>query len=59
MSNEDVRGLLIELGAERLADSLLELAVYDNYAGSVVKCITASPNDNMEAFKARLNDLSS
>ena len=49
LSNEQLRKLLTDLGPERLADSLLELAVFDNYAHNVVKRLTKSPADNIEA----------
>jgi hypothetical protein len=57
LSNEELRKLLTDLGPERLADSLLELAVYDNYASNLVNQLTASPADNIDAYKAKLKEL--
>lgn len=45
---------LAELGAERLADALLELAGRDDAADDLVERLLATPQENVERFKARL-----
>lgn len=50
----DRKERLVELGAERLADSLLELAARDDAADDLVERLLATPQENVERFKARL-----
>lgn len=52
--NTDRKERLAELGAERLADALLELAVRDDAADDLVERLLATPQENVERFKARL-----
>jgi len=57
MSNDNLRERLIQLGSERLADALLELAVRSDGADDMVKRMTASPMENAKRFKAKLAGL--
>jgi hypothetical protein len=52
--NDLKRTQLIELGAEQLADALLEL--YDMYptVADVVRRLLASPDENIKRFKTKL-----
>lgn len=45
---------LLELGAERLADALLELASRDHGAEELVERMIATPQESIERFKKRL-----
>jgi len=48
---------LMELGVDRLADALLELAHRDDAADDLVERIIATPQDNLSRFKAKLSGL--
>lgn len=48
---------LIKLGAESLADALLELAVRVEAADDLVERLIATPQGNIQRFKAKLADL--
>lgn len=50
----DRKQRLLELGAERLADALLELANGDNRAEDMVERMIAIPEENIERFKRKL-----
>lgn len=50
----NTRSRLIELGAERLADVLLNLADRHRNAEAIVKRLTATPQENAKRFKAKL-----
>lgn len=52
--NSGHRQGLVELGAERLADALLELASRDHGAEDLVERMIATPQENIERFKKRL-----
>lgn len=51
----DRKQRLLELGAERLADALLELAVRDGAADDLVERMIATPQENITRFKAKLS----
>ncbi|HBG04514.1 MAG TPA: hypothetical protein DDY22_02915 [Geobacter sp.] len=51
------KGKLLELGADRLADALLELAGRDEFADDLVERLIATPRDNMGRFRAKLSAL--
>lgn len=46
---------LLELGADRLADALLELAGRDESADDLVGRMIATPQDNIGRFRAKLS----
>lgn len=48
---------LIELGADRLADALLELANHDDVADDLLERMIATPQENVKRFKAKLSGL--
>lgn len=48
---------LSDLGAEALADALLELATHDEKADDLVERMIASPQENIRRFKAKLSGL--
>jgi len=48
---------LIELGVDRLADALLELARRDDAADDLVGRMIATPQENVKRFKAKLSGL--
>lgn len=52
--SDDLRKRLIQLGSERLADALLELAARSDEVDDMVKRMTASPTENTKRFKAKL-----
>ena len=49
------KGKLLELGADRLADALLELAGRDEFADDLVERLIATPQDNIGRFRAKLS----
>ncbi len=51
------RNQLIELGAETLADTLLNLCQTSSEADNVVKRLLATPTENIKRFKAKLAGL--
>ncbi len=55
--NENKKARLIELGAEALADALLELADHNDAADDLVERMIATPEENIERFKAKLRSL--
>ena len=48
---------LIDLGAETLADALLELAEQSDTADDLIKRIIAGPDENIQRFKKKLSSL--
>jgi len=58
MSGDDnARRRLIQLGPERLADMLIELAARSDEADDVVKRMTAGPSENVKRYKSKLAGL--
>ena len=51
---DNKRKRLIQLGSERLADMLIELAARSRDADDMIKRMTASPSDNIKRFKTKL-----
>jgi len=51
------RGKLIDLGAERLADALLELAQTSGEAENLAERLVATPADSLRRFKTKLASL--
>lgn len=51
------KGKLLELGADRLADALLELAGRDEFADDLVERLIATPQDNIGRFRTKLSAL--
>jgi hypothetical protein len=56
MSNER-KQKLIDLGAEALADALLNLAVHSDEADELIEQLIASPEENVQRFKMKLGNL--
>ena len=56
MSSER-KNKLLELGADRLADALLELAGRDEFADDLVERLIATPQDNIGRFRTKLSAL--
>lgn len=52
--NSDRKQRLMALGADRLADALLDLADRDDLVGDLVKRLIATPQENIKRFKAKL-----
>ncbi len=48
---------LVELGSDRLADALLELASHNDTADDLVERMIATPQENIKRFKAKLAGL--
>ena len=48
---------LIELGAESLANALVELAVWSDTAGDLVERMIAAPEENIKRFKKKLSSI--
>ena len=48
---------LIELGADALADALLNLAVYSDEVDDLIEQLIATPNENVQRFKKKLSGL--
>ena len=48
---------LIDLGAESLADALLELAIWSNAADDLVERMIAAPEENIQRFKKKLSSI--
>jgi len=57
MSDGNLRERLTQVGPERLADALLELAARNDEVDDMVKRVTASPMENTRRFKAKLAGL--
>ena len=55
--NEDRKQRLVGLGAESLADALLELAGRNDAADDLVERLIATPAENIQRFKAKLASL--
>ena len=55
--NENRKQRLVGLGAEGLADALLELAVRDDAADDLVERLIATPVENIQRLKAKLASL--
>ena len=53
------RRRLIQAGAERLADALLDLACDSDQAADVVARLAATPEENLERFRQKIDDLKS
>lgn len=53
----DRKQLLMDLGAERLAEALLELASGNDAADDLVERMIATPQENIKRFKAKLSGL--
>jgi len=51
------KGKLLEVGADRLADALLELAGRYEFADDLVERMIATPQDNIGRFRAKLSAL--
>jgi len=56
-TDKSAREKLVDLGAEPLADALLDLAAWNKEAADVVKRMTSSSVDNAKRFKAKLTGL--
>ncbi|MHB8252745.1 MAG: DUF6880 family protein [Acidiferrobacter sp.] len=52
--SEDRRQRLTDLGAEALANALLELASYSDIADDLVERMTATPKENVQRFEVKL-----
>jgi hypothetical protein len=50
----DCRQKLIDLGAETLADALLDLAVHYDEADDLIERLIATPKENIQRFKKKL-----
>jgi hypothetical protein len=55
--NSERKQRLVELGVDRLADALLELASRDVAADDLVERMIATPHENIKRFKAKLSGL--
>lgn len=55
--NSERRQKLIDLGAEFLADALLELAVNSDAAAELIKMVTSSPEENVQRMRNKLSEL--
>ena len=55
--NNDKKQKLIDLGAERLAHALLEIAVLNDAADDLVERLIATPKENIQRFKKKLTVL--
>jgi len=55
--NNDKKQKLIDLGAERLAQALLEIAVLNDAADDLVEHLIATPKENVQRFKKKLAGL--
>lgn len=53
----DRKRKLVQLGAESLAEALLELAVRVDVADDLIERIIATPKENIQGFEAKLADL--
>lgn len=54
---KEVRDRLIEKGVEELADALLEMAACDDRAEGLVRRLTASSEEKVKNFKAKVAGL--
>lgn len=48
---------LIDLGAEAIADALLDLAVHSDEADDLIERLIATPKENVQRFKKKLSSL--
>ena len=48
---------LIDLGAETLAEALLDIAVYSDPADDLIERLIATPKENVQRFKKKLSSL--
>jgi len=55
--NNDKKQKLIDLGAERLAHALLEIAALNDAADDLVERLIATPKENIQRFKKKLAGL--
>ena len=55
--DSDRKQKIIDLGAETLADALLELALYSDVADDLIERLIATPKENVQRFKNKLADL--
>ena len=55
--NDNRKQKLIELGAETLADALLDLAVHSDTADDLIERLIATPKENVQRFKKKLSSL--
>lgn len=53
----ELRRRLIEVGAPGLADALLDLADWSDEAAEAVQRIAATPDENLERFRSKVDDL--
>lgn len=53
----DRKQKLIALGADALADALLDLAVHSNEADDLIGQLIAAPKENVQRFKKKLSGL--
>ncbi len=53
----DRKQKLIDLGADALADALLELAVHSDLADDLIERLLATPKENIQRFKRKLSGL--
>lgn len=54
---DDLKNKLVNLGAEVLADALLELAQHSGYAVDLTERLLATPDQNLQRFKNKMADL--
>ena len=57
MTPVNPREQLIGLGAEKLADALLDLSTRSDQARKLVELLLSSPEDSLRYFKAKLQRL--
>lgn len=55
--DNDRKQKMIDLGAEILADALLELALHSDVADDLIERLIATPKENVQRFKNKLADL--
>lgn len=55
--NNDRKQKLIDLGADALADALLNIAVFSDEADDLIEQLIATPKENVQRFKKKLSDL--
>lgn len=52
--NSEYKEKLIQIGAEKLAESLLELSVYSEQAEELIERLVAAPEENVKRFRRKL-----
>lgn len=55
--NNDRKKKMVDLGAEILADALLELALHSDVADDLIERLIATPKENVQRFKKKLAGL--